>query len=132
MKRFVPLREETEKRAKLIKAASDRHAPPQEACKIIGNFSQSEAKLVNFVTTQRDKCGIPPEVGKQMKTSHAKTQQLLKRVCGAANAPQAGPAGPTLSEVLGGPALPTAPDAGAAKRRGGSTFDTISGNALAR
>jgi hypothetical protein len=113
MKRFIPLRKETERRASLIKAASDRHAPPQEACKIIGSFSQSEAKLVNFVTTQREKCGIPPEIGKQMIGSHAKTEQLLKRVCSAASSPQAqaGAAGPTLSEVLGGAALPVAPAA---------------------
>src|SRR5207248_662872 len=41
MKSFMPLREEAEKRGKLIKAASDRHAPPDEACKLIGNYSQS-------------------------------------------------------------------------------------------
>ena len=39
MKDFVPLREEAEKRGKAIKAASDRHASPQEACKLIGNYS---------------------------------------------------------------------------------------------
>src|SRR5437868_15536239 len=34
MRDFVPLREEAEKRGKLIKAASERHAPPDEACKL--------------------------------------------------------------------------------------------------
>ena len=43
MKAFMPLREEAEKRGKLIKAASDRHAPPDEACKLIRNFSQAES-----------------------------------------------------------------------------------------
>src|SRR6266404_4785811 len=33
---FAPLREEAEKRGKLIKEASQRHAPPVEACKLIG------------------------------------------------------------------------------------------------
>src|ERR1700692_3888403 len=33
MKGFVPLREDAEKRGKQIKAASDRHAPAEEACK---------------------------------------------------------------------------------------------------
>ncbi len=32
MKEFVPLREDAEKRGKQIKAASDHHATPQEAC----------------------------------------------------------------------------------------------------
>src|SRR6266403_4161208 len=38
MKGFVPLREEAEKRGKLIKAASERHAQPDEACKLIESF----------------------------------------------------------------------------------------------
>src|SRR5471030_1809636 len=38
MKNFMPLREEAEKRGKLIKAASERHAPPDEACKLIESF----------------------------------------------------------------------------------------------
>ena len=33
---FVPLRQQAEARGKLIKAASERHAPPEEACKLIG------------------------------------------------------------------------------------------------
>ena len=49
MKGFAPLREEAEKRGKMIKAASERHAPPDEACKLIGNYSQAELKLIKFV-----------------------------------------------------------------------------------
>ena len=39
---FVPLREEAEKRGKLIKVASERHAPAEEACKLIGNYGKAE------------------------------------------------------------------------------------------
>ena len=53
MKEFVPLREEAEKRGKLIKAASERHAPPDEACKLIGNFGQAEIKMIKYVESQR-------------------------------------------------------------------------------
>src|SRR5262252_9750323 len=42
MKGFVPLREEAEKRGKMIKAAGDRHASPDEACKLIANYGQAE------------------------------------------------------------------------------------------
>src|ERR1043166_5469656 len=42
MKGFLPLREEAEKRGKLIKAASDRHAAPDEACKLIASFGKAE------------------------------------------------------------------------------------------
>ena len=55
---FAPLREEAEKRAKLVKAASDRKAPPDEACKLIGNFGQAELKMIKYVETNSAKCGI--------------------------------------------------------------------------
>jgi hypothetical protein len=54
---------------------------------------------------------------------------MLKKVCGMAQAQQRGPAGPSLSEVLGSSAaLPEA----TATKKGGSTFDTLNGNVLAR
>ena len=67
MKGFVPLREEAEKRGKLIKAASERKATPEEACKLIGNFSQAEVKMIKYVEANSAKCGIPPQVGDQLK-----------------------------------------------------------------
>ena len=70
MKAFMPLREEAEKRGKLIKAASDRHAPPDEACKLIRNFSQAESKMIKYIEANAAKCGIPPQVGAQMKDGH--------------------------------------------------------------
>ena len=54
MKDFMPLREEAEKRGKLIKAASDRHAPPEEACKLIENFGQAEIKMIKYVEANCD------------------------------------------------------------------------------
>jgi len=131
MKGFVPLREEAEKRGKLIKAASDRHAMPDEACKLIGNFSQAELKMIKFVEANAAKCGIPPQVGAQMKDGHKNTEAMQKKVCTVAqqmqNQPR-GPAGPSLSEVLGSG---SAPEANAGKK-GGSTFDTLNGNVLTR
>jgi hypothetical protein len=112
MKQFMPLREEAEKRGKMIKAASDRHAPPDEACKLIRN------------------CGIPAQVGDQMKAGHKNTDALANKVCGIAQqAATRGPAGPSLSEVLGSSAqLPEAMPT----KKGGSTFDTLNGNVLTR
>ena len=80
MKAFVPLREEAEKRGKLIKAASDRHAPPDEACKLIRNFSQAEVKMIKYVETHAAKCGIPPSVGDQMKDGHKNTEGMATKV----------------------------------------------------
>ena len=131
MKAFVPLREEAEKRSKLIKAASDRRAPPDEACKLIRNFSQAETKMIKYIEANAAKCGIPPQIGAQMKDGHKNTEAMAAKVCNVAmqmQQQQARPAGPSLSEVLGSG---SAPEANVGKK-GGSTFDTLNGNVLTR
>jgi len=130
MKGFIPLREDAEKRGKLIKAAGERHAPPEEACKLIGNFSQAELKMIKYVESNSTKCGIPAQIAEQLRTGHKNTEALEKKVCNVAEQMQKrGPAGPSLSEVLG--TATSAPEA-TATRKGGSTFDTLNGNVLQR
>ena len=131
MKGFTPLREEAEKRGKMIKAASERKAPPDEACKLITNFGAAELKMVKYVEVNSAKCGIPPQIADQLKAGHKNTDAMQKKVCGFAQqaAQQKGPAGPSLSEVLGSSAA--LPEAQTTKK-GGSTFDTLNGNVLAR
>ena len=56
---------------------------------------------------------------------------MQEKICSAAANMKQGPAGPTFSDVLGSAA--GIPDATvAAKKSRGTTFDTLSGNALAR
>src|ERR1700710_664026 len=95
MKGFLPLREDAEKRGKLIKAASERHAPPDEACKLIASFGQSEIKMIKYIDTNPAKCGIPPQIGDQLKAGHKNTESMRVKVCNAAQQVQTrGPAGP--------------------------------------
>lgn len=130
MKGFVPLREEAERRGKMIKAASERKAPPDEACKLIKNFGQAELKMISYVQTNSAKCGIPPQIADQLKNGHKNTEKMQNQVCAVAQqAATRGPAGPSLSEVLGSSAA--LPEAQAVKK-GGSTFDTLNGNVLQR
>jgi hypothetical protein len=129
MKAFLPLRAEAEKRGKLIQAASDRKAPPDEACKLIANFSQAEVKMIDYIKAHAAKCGIPAQVGEQMKAGHKNTEAMRAKVCQVAQQMQTrGPAGPSLSEVVGSG---SAPEANVGKK-GGSTFDTLNGNVLTR
>jgi hypothetical protein len=129
MEKFTPLRQDAEKRAQAIKAASERKAAPQEACGLIKSYVAAEAKLVNYVTTKQTACGIPAEIPKQLKANQARSQQMLKAVCEAAARPQGGPAAaPSLSEALGSTSAPEIRSV----RRGGSAFDTINGNVLSR
>ena len=131
MKGFMPLRQEAEKRGKLIKAASDRHAAPDEACKLITNFGVAEVKMLKYVETHVQQCGIPPQVLDQLRSGHKNSENMQQKVCAVAQQAaqqQKGPAGPSLSEVLGSStALPEATNT-----KKGSTFDTLNGNVLAR
>ncbi|MEA2912726.1 MAG: hypothetical protein QOJ15_4807 [Bradyrhizobium sp.] len=92
---FGPLREDAEKRGKMIKAASDRHAPPDEACKLIGNYSQAEMKLIKYVESHAT-CGIPPQIADQLKAGHKNTENMQQKVCAMAQqVQQRGSSGPT-------------------------------------
>jgi hypothetical protein len=130
MKAFVPLREEAERRGKMIKAASDRKASPDEACKLIKNYGAAEVKMIKYVEGNSAKCGIPPQIADQLRNGHKNTEKMQNQVCAVAQQAQSrGPAGPSLSEVLGSStALPEAQPV----KKGGSTFDTLNGNVLTR
>jgi hypothetical protein len=131
MKNFLPLRQEAEKRGQILKAASEKHAGPDEACKLIGNFIDAEVKMIKYVQTNAARCGIPPQIGEQLKKGHANTEGMRTKICGAAAQLKNQPAaGPSLSEVLG--SATALPEAAVAKKSGGTTFDTLSGNALTR
>ena len=130
MKNFLPLRQEAEKRGQLLKTASEKHAGPDEACKLITHFIDAEVKMIKYVQTNAARCGIPPQIGEQLKKGHANTEGMRSKICGAAAQLKNQPAaGPSLSDVLG--SATQLPEAGTAKKSGGTTFDTLSGNALA-
>jgi hypothetical protein len=132
MKEFVPLREEAERRGKLIQAASKRKATPVEACKLFRSFSQAEIKMIKYVEANSARCGIPGQIADQLKTNHKGTEGIQQKVCNVAEQMQkgGGPApAPGLSDVLGSSAA--LPEANASKK-GGSAFDTMTGNVLTR
>jgi hypothetical protein len=130
MKQFLPLRDEAEKRGKLIKAASEHHAPPDEACKLIGNFAQAEIKMMKYIEGNAARCQIPPQIGEQLKRGHEATSKMQQKVCQAAEQMKnQKPAGPTLSDLLG--SASAVPETAAAKKKGG-IFDTLEGNPLAK
>jgi hypothetical protein len=125
---LLTLRDESQKSALAIQTANQRHAPAPEACKLFRTFLAAETKMIKAIVDNGPQCGVPPEVPAQMRTGHARAQQIAKQVCdAAAQGPRA--AGPSLSDALGTtPAVPNA----AAPKTGGGTFDTLTGNALAR
>jgi hypothetical protein len=122
-------RDETAKHGQAIHAAGQKKVPPEELCKLFKTFLSSEGKMLKGLEQHGSTCGVPPEVLKQVKTSHEKAAQVGKNICdAAAQGPR--PAGPSLSDALG--TTPTVPDSASATKRGQGTFDTLTGSPLTR
>jgi hypothetical protein len=90
----------------LIKAANARHAPPDEACKLIGNFAQSEIKMIKYLEADSARCGIPLQIADQLKVGHKNTEAMQTKVCRMAQ--KARTLGPSLNEMFG-PQEPVGP-----------------------
>ncbi len=123
---FPSVREEVEKGAATIKAASDRKATREEVCPLFKAFASKEAKLVKFLETNQKLCGVPPKVITQVRSNHSNTIRIRNQVC--SSAPSGPPPGPTLSDALGGPVIANDPTV----NKGRGTFDTLTGNVLSR
>ncbi len=124
---FGSLREKTEKLAMTAKAAGERKAPREEMCKHVQAYAAAEAKWVKFTSDNVTRCGIPPQVAKQLREVHDRTLVARKNICAAGPGP-GGPAAPTLSDALGTARMPV-PDG---SQSGRGTLDTLTGNAIAR
>lgn len=124
---FGKLRDEAQKKAGAIRAASERKADPKEACGLFNSFSAAEAKLIKYAIDKAASCGIPPEVATNLKRQHAKTVEIQTKVCRVAAAPPR-PQGPSLSDALGSGAVPDVSNI----RTGRGTYDTLTGTPLGK
>ncbi len=124
MKDFSKLRDDAEKLAGQLMAAQKRKAPLPEACKLLTAFAASQEKLLKYAKDNETWCGIPHQLIQQISTAHTNVATARTKVCQMAAAPPA-PAGPTLSDALGG----GIPDRNNIKT-GRGTFDTLTGMPL--
>jgi hypothetical protein len=122
---FPSLKEDVEKGAAAIRAASERKAPREEACPLFKSFVLKEARMIKFLETNRTVCGVPPNIITQVKGNHAGAIRVRNQLCSAG---PVAPAGPSLSDAFGGPII--ADDTGTKKGHG--IFDTLTGSPLAR
>ncbi|HXF88326.1 MAG TPA: hypothetical protein VNK48_08240 [Xanthobacteraceae bacterium] len=120
---FGPIRQEVEQVLISIKAANDRKAPREEFCQLFQRLAGSTNKVVKFFEQNKAVCGIPDEAIQRAKADYSRSLTIRKQAC--APAP---PSGPSLSDILGGPMLPD----GSSNRPNVGTFNTLTGNPLAR
>jgi hypothetical protein len=123
---FTSLRNDAQQKANAIAVAQKRHATPKELCVVISRFTVAEGAALKFLETNKTWCGIPDAAIAGAKENHAKTLKFREMVCNAQAAPVHVP---QLSDAIGTPALDTAKNT---KTGAGGTFDTLTGNPLAR
>jgi len=121
-------RDEVQKHGTALQAAGKKKAGPEVACKLFKSFLAAESKMIKGLEQHSTLCGVPDNVIKQLRGSHAQAEKAGAQVCEAAARGPA-PAGPSLSDALG--TTPTIPDATEAKK-GAGTFETLTGNPLQR
>lgn len=122
---FLRFRNDAQQKAMAIGAAEKRHATPKELCTLVSRFSVAEEAALKFLENNKTWCGIPDVAVAGAKANHDKTLKFRDTVCN----PAAQIHIPTLSDAIGTPALDTAKNT---KTGTGGTFDTLTGNPLAR
>ncbi|MGJ4997981.1 hypothetical protein ACQR0Z_26405 [Bradyrhizobium sp. HKCCYLS3077] len=81
LKEFTPLRDETARRAKLLKAATERRFAPGEACQLVHDYELAQTKMIDYAVAHASMCGIPAKITDQLKANHANTLAVMRKVC---------------------------------------------------
>ena len=125
--KFQTLSEEAKKKADLVQAAMKAKAERSKVCTLMTSFVASEGNVVKFLEDNKTWCGVPDQAIKMSKANHEKSVKFRNAACDP-NA--AGPMqkAPTLSDAIKTPSVDSATNT----KTGRGTFDTLTGNPLAR
>jgi|SRR5215469_12439773 len=121
---FTKLSDEAQKRASSVKAAMTAKADRKQLCTLLTSFVAAESNVVKFLETNKVWCGVPDQVVAASKANHEKSLKFRTAACEEGPKPKT----PTLSDAIKGPSLDTAKNT----KTGRGTFDTLTGNPLAR
>ncbi len=123
---FTTLSAEAKKRADAVQAAIKAKVDRSEICTLMTNFVASEGKVVKFLEDNKTWCGVPDDAIKVSKINHEKSLKFREVACNSAAGPA--PKQPTLSDAIKMPSVDSATNT----KTGHGTFDTLTGNPLAR
>jgi hypothetical protein len=122
---FAKLAAEAQKRSTLVSAAMKAKADRKELCTLMTNFVAAETNVVKFLETNKVWCGVPEEAITASKANHEKSMKFRTAAC-SEDGPR--PKAPSLSDAIKAPSVDTAKNT----KTGRGTFDTLTGNPLAR
>jgi hypothetical protein len=121
---FIKLSDEAKTKAAAVQAGGSKKIERKEMCLLVTRFVDAEGQVVKFLADNKTVCGVPLEAVTNSKKNHELTIKFRDSVCAEAPKPKA----PSLSEAIGTPTLDTAKNT----KTGRGTFDTLTGNPLAK
>jgi hypothetical protein len=122
---FAKLAAEAQKRSALVGAAMKAKADRKELCTLMTSFVAAETDVVKFLETNKVWCSVPDAAINASKANHEKSIKFRTAAC-SEEAPR--PKAPSLSDAIKPPSVDTAKNT----KTGRGTFDTLTGNPLAR
>jgi hypothetical protein len=123
---FPKLTDEAKKRGIAVQTALKAKSDRKEICTLMGNFVVAEAAVIKFLVDNKTWCGVPEQVITVSKANHEKSLKFRTMAC-SEEGPR--PKAPSLSDAI---KTPTVDSATNTKTGRGGTFDTLTGNPLAR
>ena len=122
---YAKLSQEAQKRGNAITAAMKAKTDRKQVCTLMNSFVIAEAAVVKFLIDNQTWCGVPPQAVEGSKANHEKSLKFRTAIC---NEEGPKPKAPSLSD-----AIKTAPtDSLSNTKTGRGTFDTLTGNPLAK
>jgi len=122
---FSKLSAEAQKRSAAVGAAMKAKADRKQLCTLMTSFVAVETTVVKFLEDNKVWCGVPEQVVTTSKANHEKSLKFRTMAC-SEDAPR--PKAPSLSDAIKTPSVDTAKNT----KTGRGTFDTLTGNPLAR
>jgi len=122
---FGKLTEEAQKRSAAVAGAIKAKVDRKEICTLMTSFLAAETNVVKFLQDNKVWCGIPDQAIAVSKANHEKSLKFRTMAC-TEEGPR--PKAPTLSDAIKPPSIDSAKNT----QTGRGTFDTLTGNPLAR
>ena len=122
---FPALNAATQQKANAVQAAMKAKADRKEICKLMTSFVAAETLVVKFLVDNKTWCGVPDQAVANVKASHDKSVKFRDAACTEGPSPKV----PTLSDAIKTPSVDLEKNT---KTGRGGTFDTLTGNPLAK
>jgi hypothetical protein len=78
---LLTIRDQVQKAGQAIEAANQKKAHVKQACQLFRSYLAAETMMIEAMESLGSRCGVPPEILRQVRAGHAKAQQIGKQVC---------------------------------------------------